>query len=121
MKKDKNLDVETAIIRVEQLYPFPIHQINILLEKYYKSGCLIWVQEEPVNMGVWPYIKSNFRISKLRVIARPISASPVTWGNKLYHMQQQKIIDKAFEECNCENVHSECNQLCITRLMKEEL
>ncbi len=121
MKKEQKLDNSTAIIRVEQLYPFPIEKINMLMEKYSNAECVIWVQEEPVNMGAWSFISSNYKINKLRVIARPPSASPATGASRFHKLQQQKIIEKAFEDCDCENVCNECKQLCVTTLMKSEL
>jgi len=121
IRKGQKLDDTTAIIRVEQLYPFPLSQINNIIEKYEKAESIIWVQEEPVNMGAWSFISSNYKIKGIRVIARPPSASPATGASKFHKIQQQKIIEKAFEECNCENVCNECMQLCVTTLMKSEL
>ena len=46
-----------AIVRIEQLYPFPLNQVNKLFEKYSKATEFTWVQEEPENMGAWQFVE----------------------------------------------------------------
>jgi 2-oxoglutarate dehydrogenase E1 component len=121
MKKEQRRDVTTAIIRLEQLYPFPLAEINEILEKYAKVVTYIWVQEEPYNMGPWNYISNNMNLDKMLVISRPPAASPATGASKYHKIQQQKIIEKAFEDCECQNVCIECRQVCVITLMKSEL
>src|SRR5690606_37034714 len=69
---------DVAIIPVEQLYPTPIDQIEKIREKYKHAKEFFWVQEEPENMGAWPYISRKFRKRNLDVIARRESSSPAT-------------------------------------------
>ena len=115
-RKQKEIK-DTAIIRLEQLYPLPQQEINALLEKYGAAKRWTWVQEEPQNMGAWPFILMNLKGVSMSVIARPSSASPASGSSKFHQMQQRKIVEKAFEECDCENVCKECKQLCISHLV----
>ncbi|NVO01181.1 MAG: 2-oxoglutarate dehydrogenase E1 component [Bacteroidetes bacterium] len=110
-------DQKTAIIRIEQIYPFPVNQIEEILLKYPSADKFIWVQEEPENMGAWPFIHGVFTQKPLKVISRPPSGSPATGSSKFHVMQQKKIIEKTFEDCDCVNVCENCKMLCVTKLM----
>lgn len=102
---DKRSDV--AIVRLEQLYPTPIDQIAKIKAKYAKATEFVWVQEEPENMGAWPYLCRKFRtdeIIKLDVISRTESASTATGYSKQHTAQQLHIIGKAFETSAGEKV-----------------
>ena len=74
--QQKNNRTDTAILRLEQLYPFPMTQLNAQMEKYNQAE-LVWVQEEPRNMGGWFYIwnllgnKISKKVSRYRVLTRP--------------------------------------------------
>ncbi|HSV87274.1 MAG TPA: 2-oxoglutarate dehydrogenase E1 component [Bacteroidales bacterium] len=114
-KKTKGF-FQTAIIRLEQLYPLPEHQLKVIFEKYNKAKRIIWVQEEPQNMGAWPFLALNLSDIALSIIARPPSGSPASGSLKFHQMQQRKIVEKAFEECECTDVCRECKQLCISHL-----
>ncbi len=84
-----------AIVRVEQLYPIPAEQINKVLEKYNQAKEWFWVQEEPENMGAWPFYIRKFRKHALEVISRKESASPATGSPKQHANQQAYLIKKA--------------------------
>lgn len=118
-KNQKGFD-NTAILRLEQLYPLPEQALKSLIAKYQGARRIIWVQEEPQNMGAWPFLAQNLSDLAMSVIARPPSASPASGSSKFHQMQQQKIVEKAFEECNCENVCHECHQLCISQLVENQ-
>jgi len=95
---DKRKDV--AIIRIEQLYPTPLVQILKVKAKYNKATEFIWVQEEPENMGAWPYICRKFHNDKLinlNVISRNEGSSTATGFAKQHAAQQLLIVSKAFE------------------------
>lgn len=92
-QKDKRKDI--AIIRLEQLHPFPKKQIMDHLKKY-KNAEILWVQEEPENMGAWSFILRVFREVKKDVISRKAAASPATGFAKIHAKEQQEIVDKAF-------------------------
>ncbi|MXV52957.1 2-oxoglutarate dehydrogenase E1 component [Pedobacter sp. HMF7647] len=92
---DKRKDV--AVVRVEQLYPLPYDEIQAIRDKYKKAGEFIWVQEEPENMGAWPYLCRKFRNTDLQVISRKESSSTATGYAKQHIAQQLYIVGKAFE------------------------
>ena len=92
-EEDKRSDV--AIVRIEQLYPFPKDQVDALLKKYAKAEKL-WVQEEPVNMGSWDFLLRYWRRTDIEVVARKASASPATGYKKVHDSQQADIISRAF-------------------------
>lgn len=83
-----------AIIRMEQLYPFPAKQLEAILKKYPKAD-LFWVQEEPSNMGYWSFILRFLADKKLSLISRKASASPATGYAKVHKEEQDTIIKKA--------------------------
>ncbi|UZR93511.1 2-oxoglutarate dehydrogenase E1 component [Chondrinema litorale] len=94
-QKDKRKDV--AIIRIEQLHPFPETQVEKVLSKYKNMSKLIWVQEEPVNMGYWTYLlRTYYKRKDLEIVARKPSASPATGYSKMHQEEQQKIVSAAF-------------------------
>jgi 2-oxoglutarate dehydrogenase E1 component len=91
-KKIKN----TAIVRLEQLYPFPKHQFSEVLKKY-KDAELIWAQEEPHNMGYRAYVQRFMPDIHFKLVARKSSASPATGYSKVHKAEQDRIINLAFE------------------------
>ncbi|WP_026897833.1 2-oxoglutarate dehydrogenase E1 component [Daejeonella oryzae] len=95
---DKRKDV--AIVRLEQLYPIPYDQLNEIKAKYKKAKQFVWVQEEPENMGPWPFISRKFRESEFnfKLISRKESSSTATGYAKQHIAQQLSIIGKAFED-----------------------
>lgn len=97
-KADENIDV--AIVRVEQLYPTPVDQMDAICKKYKNADEVFWVQEEPENMGAWPYLLRRLRktaLNHIDVISRKESASTATGYAKQHTNQQAYIIAKAFE------------------------
>jgi 2-oxoglutarate dehydrogenase E1 component len=94
-EKDKRKDV--AIVRLEQLHPFPTKQVDAELAKY-KGADVVFVQEEPENMGYWSYVIREFGWSKFKgLVARKKSASPATGFLKVHGVEQANLINKAFE------------------------
>lgn len=94
---DQRKDV--AIVRLEQLYPTPILQMQKIKSKYSNAESWIWVQEEPENMGAWPYLCRKLRRTELEldVISRKESSSTATGYSKQHAAQQLYLIGKAFE------------------------
>ncbi|MES2766751.1 MAG: multifunctional oxoglutarate decarboxylase/oxoglutarate dehydrogenase thiamine pyrophosphate-binding subunit/dihydrolipoyllysine-residue succinyltransferase subunit, partial [Bacteroidota bacterium] len=92
---------DVAIIRLEQIYPFHAERMKSILEKYSRSKEVIWVQEEPKNMGawtfvasrIWPLLQVNQRIA---YIGRNESASPATGSSKKHAEEQETIKRNAF-------------------------
>jgi len=93
---EKEKDI--AIVRLEQLYPFPKKQLNAITAKYKNADELIWLQEEPENMGAWSYLLRTWTNAKLKVIARAASASPATGSHKQHDKEQHALVEKAFEK-----------------------
>ena len=91
---------ELAICRVEQLYPVPAQNLRAMLEAYASAQEIVWVQEEPENMGAWDFIRPHLIDAAagrpVRVIARPRSASPAEGSAARHARQQQLLIDAAF-------------------------
>ena len=88
---------DVAIVRLEQLHPFPQKQLAAELAKYPKAK-LIWVQEEPENMGYWNYLLRFMRRELHDVVARKPSASPATGYNKVHVKEQKEIVARAFDK-----------------------
>ena len=89
----------TAIVRVEQLYPTPVDEIKAAYEQY-PNAELVWVQDEPANQGPWTYIGlflpkyMNGQVAKL--VSRPASASPAAGSAKTHAAEQADLIARAF-------------------------
>ncbi|MEZ5195943.1 MAG: 2-oxoglutarate dehydrogenase E1 component [Bacteroidales bacterium] len=112
-EKEKLKNESIAIVRVEQLYPLPKKQIRAIVAKYDKAESWLWVQEEPYNMGAWPFIHQELDEIPLKLIARPASGSPATGSSKFHFVRQRKIIEKTFQECVCPNLEYDCKMVCI--------
>lgn len=94
--KEKNQVDHIALVRLEQLYPFPQKQFDALRNKYGKAKEWIWVQEEPINMGAWGYLLRTLKKPELRLISRPESASPATGSHHAHEREQNELVEKAF-------------------------
>ncbi|HEX8656826.1 MAG TPA: 2-oxoglutarate dehydrogenase E1 component, partial [Hymenobacter sp.] len=88
---------DVAIIRLEQLHPFPKKQLDAELAQYAKAK-VYWVQEEPENMGYWNYMLRYMRRDLEDVISRKPSASPATGYNKIHVKEQKELIARAFDK-----------------------
>ncbi len=98
---------DIAIIRLEQLYPFPLQQLTDILRRYSDSAELFWVQEEPENMGAWSFVEEQMQSiinpgdtvpakRQLRYVGRPTAASPAPGAHKVDHEQQAALVNEAF-------------------------
>ncbi len=87
---------DTAVIRLEQLHPFPEKQLRTILGKY-KYNKIMWAQEEPNNMGALSYILRMMPKDGLEYVTRKGSASPATGYSKIHKIEQEKILNRAFE------------------------
>jgi multifunctional 2-oxoglutarate metabolism enzyme len=89
-----------AIVRIEQPYPFAAEQIATILARYPDADDIVWLQEEPSNMGSWTFLDSAFRARlgiSLRVIAREASASPATGSLRIHQREQDALLAQAFD------------------------
>ncbi|MEP7267902.1 MAG: 2-oxoglutarate dehydrogenase E1 component, partial [Saprospiraceae bacterium] len=86
---------DIALVRIEQLYPLADGQITKLLNKYKKCKFL-WAQEEPMNMGAWSHINTNYP-NTFEVVSRPASPAVATGFKKIHDAQVEQIMGKCFE------------------------
>jgi 2-oxoglutarate dehydrogenase E1 component len=99
-REERKID-DVAIMRVEQLYPLSEEELLERLTGLARGSELVWVQDEPTNMGAWPYIKLNFGDTlaarfKLRRVSRVESASPSTGSMAAHKLEQGELIEAAF-------------------------
>ncbi len=90
---------ESAIVRVEQLYPLHVEKLKEICAKYRDAKEWIWVQEEPLNMGAWNYIRPVFeRLGvKIRPVGRAESAATATASSKRHKQEQANLLKEALE------------------------
>jgi 2-oxoglutarate dehydrogenase E1 component len=93
---------DVAVCRLEQLYPVPMRDLRGMLDAYPKAEEIVWVQEEPENMGAWDFIRPHLEeVSSgrgLTYVARPRSASPAEGSAARHAINQQALADEAFGE-----------------------
>jgi 2-oxoglutarate dehydrogenase E1 component len=92
-----------ALVRVEQLYPFPADQIRALFDRYPKLRDVCWVQEEPENMGAWEFVRPLLEQLidgrwPLRYIGRVRNSSPSEGSSAWHTANQRAIVEQTFEE-----------------------
>ncbi|MCU0248483.1 MAG: multifunctional oxoglutarate decarboxylase/oxoglutarate dehydrogenase thiamine pyrophosphate-binding subunit/dihydrolipoyllysine-residue succinyltransferase subunit, partial [Bryobacter sp.] len=100
-REAKDID-HVAIVRLEQIYPFPMSDLQDKIMRYPSSAELLWVQEEPKNMGAWRFVQekmsdwSEAHRRPLHYIGRPESASPSGGSAKRHSQEQNDIVEAAF-------------------------
>jgi 2-oxoglutarate dehydrogenase E1 component len=99
---------DVAILRLEQLYPFPLKKLTDILMRYSDAAELFWVQEDPENMGAWFFVEEQMQSiinpvdnggpprRQLRYVGRPTAASPAAGAHKVHHDQQVALVNEAF-------------------------
>jgi 2-oxoglutarate dehydrogenase E1 component len=100
-KRDERKATDVAILRVEQLYPFPHKAFAAELKKYPNATDIVWCQDEPQNQGAWffvqRYVHENMvEGQRLGYAGRPASASPAVGYAHLHQEQQKALLDQAF-------------------------
>ncbi len=96
---------QIGLLRIEQLYPFPKAALQVELARYRDAKEVVWVQEEPANMGAWTYMQPRLNAlletlhgdcsRRVRYIGRPESASPATGSAKVHQLEQERIVRMA--------------------------
>lgn len=90
---------DTAIIRLEQLYPLPVDELKAELAKYGSAEDFCWVQEEPANQGAWSFVALNLLEHldgvRMRRISRPAAAAPAVGSTKLHDVEQAALLEAA--------------------------
>ena len=94
---------DVAVIRLEQFYPFPTEDVRDVLERYAGITPVVWVQEEPENMGAWSFVQDRLRPllepnRALRFWGRRPSAAPAGGSYKRYAAEQETLVRRALED-----------------------
>jgi multifunctional 2-oxoglutarate metabolism enzyme len=98
-RRRQNGATDVALVRVERLYPRPTQEIAAELAKFPASAEVVWVQEEPANMGSWPYMALHLPIElnrRISVVSRPASSAPASGKAKVHAAEQAAILDAVF-------------------------
>ena len=96
-RREEQAAENVALVRVEQLFPLDKQRIKELIEKY-KAKEVVWVQEEPENMGAWTFILTELRSFGIDVIAREASAATASGSSKTSAAEQNELINKVFKK-----------------------
>jgi 2-oxoglutarate dehydrogenase E1 component len=98
-REAKNME-DVALVRIEELYPFPAGLIAEMLARYNSDVELIWAQEEPRNMGAWRFIGGRFRFlgRQIRYVGRGSSASPAAGSAKRHADEQRNLVQDALSQ-----------------------
>lgn len=98
LKRRNEEDVNcVALVRVEQLYPLPVEQMEAVIKKYSLAKSVFWAQDEPENQGAWPYIHRKIGHWGFRLASRPESASPAGGLIEQHRRRLQRLLNTAFE------------------------
>jgi 2-oxoglutarate decarboxylase len=101
LKRRDETGAPVAVVRVEQLYPWPQEQITALLDRYENADSVFWVQEEPENMGAWPFVHGRLHALlpdrvKLGHASREESGSPAAGSSVMHALEQEDLVERAF-------------------------
>jgi len=110
---EKRNDNTIALIRLEQIYPFPIEKLMTLIKLYPNVNEFVWVQDEPANMGAWSFLSKWLRPLSFKLVSRPFSSSPAAGSYEMHKLRHKKIMDKVFGDCVCERNSNECKMICL--------
>ena len=111
--RDDKETTDTALVRIERLYPLPAEEIQAEMSKYPNADKFVWAQEEPANQGAWPFIalnlidhldlvvssangKNTVKADRLHRVSRPSSSSPAVGSAKRHQAEQDALIDEVF-------------------------
>ncbi|MEV0054883.1 multifunctional oxoglutarate decarboxylase/oxoglutarate dehydrogenase thiamine pyrophosphate-binding subunit/dihydrolipoyllysine-residue succinyltransferase subunit [Saccharopolyspora shandongensis] len=100
--RDKEGITDTAVVRLEQLYPLPHRKLGALFERYPNATSIRWTQEEPANQGAWPFLGLALPelfpqlVGKLQRVSRRPMAAPATGMAKVHEVEQAEVVRNAF-------------------------
>ena len=90
--------MDVAIVRLEQLFPLPIKEIEMLLEKYNRTKDIVWAQEEPRNMGAWSFLLLQMpKAQTFRPASRRYYGSPAAGSAVRFQRRHKQVIDYVFD------------------------
>ncbi|MDP9403937.1 MAG: multifunctional oxoglutarate decarboxylase/oxoglutarate dehydrogenase thiamine pyrophosphate-binding subunit/dihydrolipoyllysine-residue succinyltransferase subunit [Actinomycetota bacterium] len=101
MARRDEASLPVAVVRIEQLYPWPAEQVAAALGRYPQATEVVWLQEEPENMGAWGYVRSRLLAllredDELRAATRVESGSPASGSAALHQLEQKDLVNRAF-------------------------
>jgi 2-oxoglutarate dehydrogenase E1 component len=109
---------EVALVRVEQLYPFPVAEMEAVMARYPNAREVVWCQEEPQNQGAWYQIRHRLQTlvgkRELLYAGRPPAAAPATGITKIHELEQRGLIEAALSATNKEDGARETKRLTLT-------
>ncbi|UFS71505.1 2-oxoglutarate dehydrogenase E1 component [Geomonas sp. RF6] len=91
----------TALVRIEQLYPYPDEALREVLGRYHRGTAFTWVQEEPRNMGAWNFLRNilaDILGSTPRYVGRPETAAPASGSHRMDRLEQGRIVAEALQK-----------------------
>jgi len=104
---------DIALVRIEQMFPFPHDRFREILGKYPNAKLHIWCQEEPDNMGAWRFLHNEVQYVNWIPVCRKASGSPAVGLSKIHQITQQELVDKVFRKCTCELKNKYCGLQCV--------
>jgi 2-oxoglutarate dehydrogenase E1 component len=109
---------EVALVRVEQLYPFPVAEMEAVMARYPNAREVVWCQEEPQNQGAWYQIRHRLQTlvgkRELLYAGRPPAAAPATGITKIHELEQRGLIEAALSATHKEDGARETKRLTLT-------
>ena len=98
--EDAAAAASVAVVRIEQLYPWPIAELSAVFERYGKAEEVVWLQEEPENMGAWSFVHARLHAAlpprlRLRHVSRSESASPAIGSAALHQLEQADLLQRS--------------------------
>jgi 2-oxoglutarate dehydrogenase E1 component len=105
-REQRGMD-DVAIVRVEYLYPVPADSLRQVLEAHAHVSDIVWVQEEPQNMGAWNFVQDRYAGllqpgQRLRYVGRPRNPSPATGSSTRHTRERDRLLDEAFGDVPAE-------------------
>ena len=120
-RKQKLNARDLALIRIEQLHPFPKKKVMAIHRKYRNNLLSLWFQEEPENMGAWRHIQTEMNLINPVPVMRQESGSPATGLYQIHILSQNELIDKVFRKCDCELHNIYCGLQCVVGKSRKEV
>jgi len=104
-EREKSRDLSTALVRLEQISPFPAHLVKEILQQYSNAKKVVWAQEEPKNMGAFQFVYFKFAElmnqmglkAAFSYVGRPERSSPATGSIYRHRAEQQQIVAEVFK------------------------